>query len=223
MNDGSWDQDENPVRPRKFLVSSFARIPFPAALTVLELDGSKITNFEGIPWMPRLLNMSLNSTRLSSFKGAFQLPSLSWVSYRRTPLSRSIYHKLMCLIAFGPHVATINEEQVSNELKRRGDALRAPCASWLHEGYLMSSLVPLRFSTPKPSSQPQNVESSVATLCEEFVTGKRQSPDDALNAFKNEIDTLRERFSVCTSSGNSRNLTPSASPAPSETSEEPLR
>lgn len=169
----------------------------------MDLSGNRIRDFTDLPEMPKLTQLNLNDNPVVSFEGCRELPRLYWISLRNTPISRNVHFKLMCLIAFGNQLATINEEKVSNGLRTRANALRSRMLPLLQQGKVIAALNPLKWvdtretvtnevSNVKEKTEKQKL--SVAAICERYLESDIQLPNDVLQQALQEIDEIRNTY-----------------------------
>jgi hypothetical protein len=112
-------------------------------ITFLDLTGNLITDFVGLPPLRHLTQLILDGNRVHSFKGCCRLPNLLWLSLRGNPITRSVHFKLMCLIAFGDQLISVNAEKIPEQFKIGAKDLNAALFPELVAGKVISRLRPL--------------------------------------------------------------------------------
>jgi hypothetical protein len=109
----------------------------------INLSSNILTNFVGLTLFDHLTQLILDSNPIRSFQGCLALPKLGWLSLRNTPISRNINFKLMCLVAFGPSLISINNDKVPQQLKDDASELQDALFPHLQAGKVISRLKPL--------------------------------------------------------------------------------
>ena len=125
---------------------SFKQIEIDPETQSIDLTDNFIENFIGLPFLKYLTNLNLDDNPIISFEGAIQLPCLKWLSMKNTPLSRNKFFRIICIIAFGPQLSTINNEPVTKSMRQKAEVLKKPLIPYLKKGFVISSLNPLRLS-----------------------------------------------------------------------------
>jgi hypothetical protein len=125
-------------------ITSFEALKISPNCSSIILDQNCITDFVGLPDLQRLTQLSLDSNQIRSFKGCKLLPSLRWISLKNSPIASNVHFKLMCLIAFGPQLASINAEQIPKSVRLVATTLRDDLFPQLEQGAIISKLKPLR-------------------------------------------------------------------------------
>jgi hypothetical protein len=106
-------------------LTDFSSLTYPNVSRSLDLHSNHITSFVGFPQLLSLTQLSLDSNPITSYQGCQLLPSLRWLSLRGTPISRNFDFKLMCLVAFGSQIVSINSETITPALKKRAEVLKS--------------------------------------------------------------------------------------------------
>lgn len=125
-------------------IKSFEDVKIKSNCSAIDLSSNRIQNFTGLSSLPSLSQLNLDGNPIKSFEGCPDLPHLKWVSMKNSPLSRNIYFKLMCVVAFGNQLTTINNEKVQDCYRKQADALRDLLLPELRAGRLITNLKPLR-------------------------------------------------------------------------------
>ena len=170
----------------------------------IDLSCNLIEDFSGLPELPKLTQLNLDDNPIQSFKGCMVLPKLHWISLKNAPISRSVHLKLMCVIAFGSQVATVNNEKVPNVVRERADALRKKALPLLQQGKVITSLKPLKCVSTREedelreSQRDERTEKqivSVATICERICDGGDiRIPPEIVQQTVQELDKLRDMY-----------------------------
>ena len=152
------EQEKKPTRTRVYTprqqVYSFADIKIPDCCVSLDLRGKQIENFIGFPESKEkikyLTQLNLDSNPIKSFEGLPLISSnLHWLSVKNSPLSKSVYLKLMAVIVFGRTLTTVNNETITEKIYKQADELRNSLLPELLNGRIISNLKPLRFIDTK--------------------------------------------------------------------------
>lgn len=125
-------------------IKSFEDVKIKSNCSAIDLSANRIQNFTGLFSLSLLSQLNLDGNPLKSFEGCPDLPRLKWISMKNSPLSRNMYFKLMCVVAFGNQLTTINNEKVQDCYKKQANALRNLLLPELRAGRLITNLKPLR-------------------------------------------------------------------------------
>jgi hypothetical protein len=128
--------------PRKN-IKSFRELDIDLDSVYINLSCNTLTNFVGLTPFSRLTQLILDNNPIRSFHGCRILRKLGWLSLRNTPISVNIHFKLMCLVAFGTSLISINSESVPDQLKHDALELRDALFPHLQDGKVISRLRPL--------------------------------------------------------------------------------
>ena len=132
-------------------IKSFEDVKIKANCSAIDLSSNRIQNFTGLSSLSLLSQLNLDGNPIKSFEGCPNLPHLKWISMKNSPLSRNLYFKLMCIVAFGNQLTTINNEKVQDCYRKQADALRELLLPELRAGRLITNLKPLRMIDTKES------------------------------------------------------------------------
>lgn len=153
-------------------ITKFTQIKIPNNTLIIRLKGNNIRNFADLPRLPQLRSLFLDKNPIDSFAGVRYQPVLKHLSLKFTPLTKNPYFNMLCVIAFGSQLVTINNESVNQHLVNHAEKMKDLIRPKLRKGYLISNLEPLKFYTPVRSTKRRNsnlelpARVSVAVLCD---------------------------------------------------------
>lgn len=113
--------------------------------TLLNFSHNPLEDFQGLQSLPNLKDLYLDNTKISSFVGAPELPSLQTISIKSTPLNAYKKADIMCAIAFGTQLVFINGEEIKRDKLRFARQNRDTLLPFLRDGWLLTSINPIRF------------------------------------------------------------------------------
>lgn len=129
-------------------ISSFSDVKIKNNCLSIDLSLNRLTDFFGIPSnLSCLSTLILDNNQIRSFRGVQSpnsYPKLRYLSMKKNPISRSIYLKVMCLVAFGDQLITINEEKINDKQRETANEMRECLFPELKEGKILANLRPLR-------------------------------------------------------------------------------
>jgi hypothetical protein len=134
-------------------IRTFDGLPVSHVCQSLNLSDNKLSNFEGMRSWPHLAILYLDDNPIKSFAGILPLPRLHWLSLRRADICRSKYFRLMCVVAFGPQLRTLNDRSVTPQEHAQAGFLRESLLPELRAGRIVSKLSPLRLISLKENSR----------------------------------------------------------------------
>lgn len=147
----SYEMDESVERSlvtksfKGFKLKKFPNLDKWMNCTLMIFSINPLENFQGMQSLPNLTDLYLDNTQLSSFLGAPDLPSLRTISIKSTPINAYKKADLMCAIAFGPQLVYINGEEIRRDRMRFANQHRDVLLPYLREGWLLTSMKPIRF------------------------------------------------------------------------------
>jgi hypothetical protein len=153
---------------------TLAGLAIPDVCESLDLSGNRLTNFRGLQALPRLTLLVLDDNPIKSFAEVVPLPRLRWLSLKRADICRSIYFRLMCVVAFGNQLTTLNDRQVTPQEKTQAEWLRETLLPELQAGSIIWKLNPLRLinlkenSTSNPNTE--LIEASIHPRVAQYLT-----------------------------------------------------
>jgi hypothetical protein len=166
----------------------------------LNLSFNRIVNFVGLSSaFTRLTRLHVDDNPIHSFEGCLTLPSLNSLSLRNTPISLYRHFKLMCLVAFGDGLASINGDVIPARHREDAAGVRDAASPQLRTGSVIIRLQPLRMRQairegPHGGTGPPP---SHAVLCSDFLStapklfgSRRDPPPD----FAAHLADLRRSF-----------------------------
>ncbi|KAK8838713.1 hypothetical protein M9Y10_032752 [Tritrichomonas musculus] len=113
--------------------------------TLINFSLNPIVDFQGMQSLPNLKDIYLDNTKLSSFRGVPELPSLETISIKSTPINAYKKADIMCVIAFGCQLVLINGEEIRRDKLRFAQQNRDVLLPYLRDGWLLTSINPIRF------------------------------------------------------------------------------
>lgn len=125
-------------------ITSFSSNRIKLDATTINLSNNNIVNFEGMKVYSRMISLNLDNNPIRSFKGCVSQPHMKKISMRRSPITRNPYFKLMCVIAFGSQLNTINDDTIYPDLKTQAEKLAKNLRGYLYEGKVLTNIYPLR-------------------------------------------------------------------------------
>ena len=116
--------------------------------TNLNLSGNKLTNLRGMVEMPNLKELNLDYNKIKSLKYAYDSENLVSISLKNNPISNESHLKVMCLIVFGQKLEQVNQQEITAAEYRLADFFRPKLHDYIIDGYVISSLDPIRLLDP---------------------------------------------------------------------------
>lgn len=126
-------------------INSFKRVYIPDNCSSIDLSKNNLSDLSELRSLPYLRLLNLDDNCIRSFKKIHYQPSLKWISLKHNPITQNKHFKLACLIVYGSQLASINQEIVSDMQREKADLYRDKAKQALFDGFLISSLNPLRF------------------------------------------------------------------------------
>ena len=109
----------------------------------LDLTGTPIKSLEGLPKLPHLNSIKLDQTQLESLVNIEAVDTVSSISLKKTPLSEIPHYKLSIMIGTRLNVVKIDNQIVSEVVKKRASAYPSCARALVNKGWIVTF--------PKPS------------------------------------------------------------------------
>jgi hypothetical protein len=99
----------------------------------------------------------------------------------------------MTLIVFGSQIVSVNDQPISDGLRKRADQIRSAVIARLQRGRLLTSLYPVRFGGFSPTPRNTNGKSP-AVVADEICKNRFELPTDIKSLFLTKLAELRKTF-----------------------------
>ena len=130
----------------------------------LDLTGTPIRSLAGLPTLPHLNSVKLDQTQLASLVNVQAIATVSSISLKKTPMSEKPHYKLSIMIGTRLKVVKIDNQIVSDLVKKRAAAYPACARALVNKGWVATF--------PKPS------EEEFRDLCEVYHVDMDEEEDD---------------------------------------------
>lgn len=142
--DESVEQNLETKSFKGFKLKTFPNLSKWLNCTLLNFSFNPLENFQGLQSLPNLKILYLDNTQLSSFIGVPELNSLEMISIKLTPINAYKKADIMCAIAF-PKLIFVNGEEIKRDRYRFAKQNREALLPFLYNGWLLTSINPIRF------------------------------------------------------------------------------
>ena len=112
------------------------------ALFTLDVSDTDLRSFAKLQPQPHLKWIRACNCPLSTFEGLDQQPKLSQITMTNTPLSDQEYFRLAALIAIGPRLNTVNDQNLTKTERRRASLYPPIAKTLLLKGWILQYPVP---------------------------------------------------------------------------------
>ncbi|OHT04706.1 hypothetical protein TRFO_27709 [Tritrichomonas foetus] len=182
-------------------IQTFESISFPENLFTLNLSNNEISDFTGLPAIETLRELIIDGNPIDSLIGAQFLPNLKYLSLKRSKIIRYSHFKIMCLIAFGSQIQTINDERINDRLRSISDNLRPKTLQKILKGYFIVRTNPLKLQKINSLNEEtslqqtsQNIPRNVASLCDQILNNEIPLRKKDVKKFKRKMEHLKRKY-----------------------------
>ena len=129
-------------------IQEIPRIPNSELYIELQLIGTNLTNFKGMRTMPNLEILRIDNSKIETFLGAEPQPKLKTFSIKGSPLSLYDHVAIMARIVFGDQIELVGSRPITTKERITSNKLADLLYDWLTDGWLLTSLTPVRLYNP---------------------------------------------------------------------------
>ena len=110
----------------------------------LDFSNNPISILKNLPILPLVEEIDLSNTNIVSFYGAKKQPSLNSIRLKNTPISNYPGIKVMCIVAFGYWLKTVDDEPITASEQQIAQKIGPRLHPLLESGWILTSLEPPR-------------------------------------------------------------------------------